>query len=352
MFFGSLGAKEYKTERVAAKSKHVLGWQNQTQAILANENPLPLVAINMEANVGHSRVFYDEQNTTVHFKWYNSNQTQQGALVDKWQKDIPFANYHVQAKSQRIIATDITNRVRILDKNGQTLFNFPLAEAFPFSTENIVYSKLNAHADLLLTGLSHPNIGAEITVRNLQNETLFNKKFPGWQVRSIGMDKQANYYAISLYKSAPFKFKTLILNNQGEEMYSSSQRTRRYLFNTEGSEVALIDKNRVELIDMDKKALKATYKLEKGSNAIFIAEAFDAENNLLLQTAQVAYSGITHSPWHYIQNRLLILDPAGEKKADLVLNAAPVITPALWLNTQKSKVYIGDSQGYHIISLK
>ncbi len=220
-----------------------------------------------------------------------------------------------------------------------------------YNAEQVFYGAVSEDFELLFTGVYSAQ-GIHLVLRTLQNKIVFDNFYDGWQIRAVALSPDKKYFAASLYKQGdPIRFKTIVLDEKGEQLFESAMRSRRLVFNPQSSRVVFIDKSNLELVDLKSNKKAGVFNLAD-EERIIVAEAFSDNGILMLQTAETMLNKKdSFSPWQFVNNTLISLDMQAKEIARISFEADWVIRPALWFNAEKKQFFYGHNGGYKYISV-
>jgi len=340
-------------EESVQNENNVLSWTKTGKALtsLDIQDDAILNVLHVEHGVyGLIRQLNKDTNPNIEIEWYSVDKKLVAKTQDHWQYDTRFPDYIVASDGKQVIAIDAVNKVRIFNNQGKETKRFKIIKDFQYSAENTIYNTSTRDLGLLFSG-AHSSKGTTLILRTLDNKIIFEKKFENWNIRAVAISPDKKYFAASIYKQgSPIKFKTIVLDEQGNLLYESAVRTRKILFDQKSGSVVFIDKNSLELIDLHLMQKMGEFSLTK-EESIIIAADFSDTGILMIQSAETVRNNKDQfNPWQYVKNDLTTLNMKAEMIAQISLKDDWVIRPALWFDEKKKHLFYGHNAGYRLVN--
>ncbi|MCB0282437.1 MAG: hypothetical protein KDF60_07645 [Calditrichaeota bacterium] len=335
--------------------KGVMYWLNNMQTLSANDlQDDDIVNVIYTNNDGYGVIkrLNNEKNPQIEIEFFSSEKKPVAHVREQWQYDVPFPEYLVSKNGDKVLAVDISNRIRVFNNDGKVQENYKIIDKYSYETETIIVNAATDNLDLLFTGMTVP--GKKITTltfRTSANEMIWRESYEGWSVRSVAISNDGRYLAASLYQSGDaFRFRSIIFTANGEIVYESQQRTSGFRFSSDNNFVTLLDKKQLELADLKTRSKTGTYELAD-ADKIIIGADFSDKNILIIQTAEVSRNNKDQfNPWQYIKNSLVSLDMSATQIAKINFEDDWVIHPCLRFDAQRQQFFYGHNAGYRLLN--
>lgn len=338
--------------------------ESSTGVMYWTKNAMPLSAADLQddaiVNViytnnegyGVIRRLNNDKNPLIEIRFYAADNVAVAKVQEQWQYDVAFPEYLIAEDGSRIVSTDVSNRIRLFDSGANLQNSYKIIDEYRYSNETIIVNAASKNLDLLFTGMTVPGQGGTtLVLRTLENKILWQKKYPDWSVRAAAMSDDNTFIAAALYQSGEtFKFKNLIMNQAGNILYESEQRTSAFRFEKNNLYAALLDKETIELVDLKKFEETGSYALET-AGSIIVDAAFSDDGILLIQSAEVTRNNKDQfNPWQYINNKLTSLDMNAKKIAQVEFENDWVIQPSLRYDSSRKQFFYGHNAGFRFLN--
>jgi hypothetical protein len=354
VFLFSCSGKISIEESVEVK-ENAISWTKKGNALtsldIQEDNILNVLHVEHDI-YGLIKQLKKESNPNIEIEWFDADKKLIAKTHDHWNYDDRFPDYFVAPDGEKVIALDAGNRVRILDSDGKEIKSFKILNGFKYTTNHTFYNTTSEDFDLLFTGVYTPK-GTTLILRTLNNEIIFKKVFEDWNIKALAIAPNKRFFAVSIYKQgSPIQFKTIVLDNSGKMLFESSVRASRFLFDGQSKLVLFLDKNRLQLVDLNSVKKTGDYSLEKENHTIVAAD-FSDTGLLMIQSAEtVRNNKDTFSPWQYVNNTLISLNMRAEMIGQTSFEEDWVIRPALWFDESRKQFFYGHNAGYRYIKAK
>ncbi len=287
---------------------------------------------------GHGALYPLSDGQVVRIRWQPAEGETPRETRLPWQRDVGLPLCRVLPSGDLAVA-DMGGRLRILDGNGAPLRETGLqagGDAYRYNSENMVLLRVARNGRLLAALWLAAEKKVILTLYNAALEVLRREVYSGVYLRQIGLAPDGRNLGVALYTAEPFIFDTRVLDDRGEVLVRSAQRTRAFIFDGNGR-VALQDKKRLEVYDMNNGRLKGAYRTEQLISAV----VFEASGRLVVETARVSRHRQPGRPaWYYGNLRLHWLDASLrlQKKENLEGGS---YYPSLIYDRKGERVWIG-----------
>jgi hypothetical protein len=350
-----LGCSEkISIEHAEKTNANVLAWTNSGKALtsqdIQQDNVLNVLYVQNDV-YGLIYQLEKEANPNIKIDWYSKEKIKIAQTKIKWNYDERFPDFFVAQNGTKVVAVNGGNRVQVYDGQGKELRHFSLLENQKYNTEWVFYGAVSKDFELLFSGVYFAQ-GTRLVLRTLQNKIVFNNFYDGWQIRAVAISPDKKYFVASLYKQGdPIRFKTIILDKKGEQLFESAMRSRRLVFNPQNSRVVFIDRSNLELVDLKSNKKAGVYNLAN-EERIIVAEAFSDKGVLMIQTAETMLNKKdSFNPWQFVKNTVISLDMQAKEIGRISFEKDWVIRPALWFDAEKQQFFYGHNGGYKYISV-
>ena len=311
---------------------------------------------------GFSHITRKGMDSILKVSWYLNDGKPAGQWQKSWPDDIPLPALRIDPDTGNLIAVDLTNHVRLINKNGLTIKDFTLLDTLHIHTENNAYIDYNG--GLLAAGItevnpglaSHPDYRTSIQVFTLDDKVIWYKSFPGWRIRSVNSSADGQFVAASFYRKETdqekYLFRSMVFNAVGKVICDQPLRARQTLFNKKNNRVFFRDKSAGYLIDLTTGKQIAQIQ-STDQDRLFLTAVFMSPSEYLAVQEGIAIRRPAEnlSGWVYTQISIRAVDESGNEAALLPIDDIEVIKPVLTYDESLYDLFVGHRSGWRIYHL-
>jgi hypothetical protein len=287
--------------------------------------------------------------------WYNGDNAEYGRFSEQWPHDMPLPLYHISPDPDYLLSVDFSNRVRIINRNGNEEKAFQLFTDTEFNTENATFCEFIDQKEQIIVAFrqvlpiddTRQGYHSYLALVDYSGNEFFNRDFPGWQINGVSAADDGAYFILPLHKydrdDNSFSFRTVLLDGDGIIVADLPLQHNRAVFSADGTRVLFYKNEQAWLYDIAKNVIINEFRPGSDQN-IFMHALFIDEKNLLVVQDGAVYREANN--WAYHKIALQVFDTAGKQLQSLDLENLSVYKPALNYDTDANRLVLGHSRGW------
>lgn len=295
---------------------------------------------------------------------YNSNQKFISKFELPWIFDLPLPLFLPIKNNSEIVCISPDNSIKRFSLNGKILSTAKILRNFKYNSENVINVSPLHNEQGFFVSLTQPNDATDspnkydsyLFIADLNGNIILSKEYGDWQINSINTSDDGNILTVAMhspnYESNEILFKSLVLDNQLNELFEIPEQHFKSIISFKNSKVLFINKHKSFLCDYANKKTINSFELKSQQNInVTGIELPTLDQFALLESKVMRESGNLVTPWSYSDPVLKIIDTnTATQTITKSFNDIKFYNPSLNIN-KTNTVFMGHSTGWKILKI-